>query len=165
MPDAPFYIVLNAGSGHSDTDKASDAISKVLSEAGRLHEILHVEDPKQLREIATDAVAKAQRNDGIVVAAGGDGTLNAVAQVALGSGCKFGAIPQGTFNYFGRTHGISSDAAVAARGLLSARVQPVQVGLVNGTLLAMLFSACTQSLEAVKNKRTPWRMLVAAWSY
>ena len=85
MPDAPFYIVLNAGSGHSDTDKASDAIAKVLSEAGRLHEILHVEDPERLREIATDAVAKAQRNDGIVVAAGGDGTLNAVAQVALGS--------------------------------------------------------------------------------
>ena len=49
MPDAPFYIVLNASSGHSDTDKASDAIAKVMSAAGRTHEILRVEDPERLR--------------------------------------------------------------------------------------------------------------------
>jgi diacylglycerol kinase family enzyme len=99
-----------------------------------VYEVLKVEDPGRLQDIAAEAVERAQRNSGIVVAAGGDGTLNAVAQIALESDSKFGVIPQGTFNYFGRTHGISSDAAEAARGLLSARVQPVQVGLVNGNV-------------------------------
>ena len=131
MPAAPFYIVLNAGSGQEDPGSSCHAITGVLDAAGRTHEILRVENPQQLGEIARRAVSKAQRNKGIVVAAGGDGTLNAVAQATLGSGCQFGVIPQGTFNYFGRTHGMSSDAAEAARALLSAHVHPVQVGLVN----------------------------------
>ena len=162
------YIVLNASSGHSDTEKASDAIGEVLSAACRTHEILRVEDPERLHEIATDAVAKAERNDGIVVAAGGDGTLNAVAQVALGKGCKFGVIPQGTFNYFGRTHGISSDAAEAARGLLTGRVHPVQVGLVNGSIFLVnaslgLYPQSLEDREEQKQRHGRHR-LVAAWA-
>ena len=168
MPDAPFYIVLNAGSGRSDTNEASDTIAAVLQAAGRSHEILRVDDPERLRQIATDAVAKAQSNDGIVVAAGGDGTLNAVAQLALDSGCKFGVIPQGTFNYFGRTHGISSDAAEAAHGLLTARVQPVQVGLVNGSVFLVnaslgLYPKSLEDREEQKERHGRNR-LVAAWA-
>lgn len=131
MSAAPFYVVLNAASGHSETETTCRVIGDVLTAAGRTHEILRVDDPARLREIAGQAVAKAQQNNGVVVAVGGDGTLNAVAQATLGSGCRFGAIPQGTFNYFGRTHGLSSDAAEATRALLSARVYPVQIGLVN----------------------------------
>jgi hypothetical protein len=36
---------------------------------------------------------------------GGDGTLNTVARAAMAAGVAFSAIPQGTFNYFGRCHG------------------------------------------------------------
>ncbi len=131
MSAGPLYIVLNADSGSGETETTFNVITEVLTAAGRVHEIFQVDDPARLGEIAGHAVAKAQQENGIVVAAGGDGTLNAVAQATLGSGCRFGVIPQGTFNYFGRTHGISSDAAEATRGLLSARVSPVQVGLVN----------------------------------
>lgn len=168
MPDGPLYIVLNAGAGHNDADTASEAIANVLTAAGRAHEILRVEVPERLREIATQAVAKAQQHDGIIVAAGGDGTLNTVAQVALGSGCRLGVIPQGTFNYFGRTHGISSDAAEAARALLTARVHPVQVGLVNNRVFLVNASLglYTQSLEdreeqKQRHGRSRW---VATWA-
>lgn len=168
MPDAPLYIVLNAGSGHEDTDTASDAIASVLRNAGRPHEILRVEDPEHLRDVATQAVAKAKHTNGIVVAAGGDGTLNGVAQIALGAGCPFGVIPQGTFNYFGRTHGISSDAAEAARGLLTASVEPVQVGLVNGRVFLVnaslgLYPQALQDREEQKQRHGRSR-LVAAWA-
>jgi diacylglycerol kinase family enzyme len=43
----------------------------------------------------------------------------------------FGVLPQGTFNYFGRTHGIPEDLAEAVRALLRARVRHVQIGMVN----------------------------------
>src|SRR4051794_6151198 len=129
--DRRFCIVLNAGSGDDDTAATCDAITGVLSAAGRPHEIFRVDDPARLPEIAEQAVSMAKQSHGIVVAAGGDGTLNAVAQATLGSGCEFGVIPQGTFNYFGRTHGISADPTKATRALLTARVLPVQVGLVN----------------------------------
>ncbi|MCK7495945.1 MAG: acylglycerol kinase family protein [Comamonadaceae bacterium] len=48
-----------------------------------------------------------------VVAVGGDGTLNTVAQAAHAAGCAMGVVPQGTFNYFARTHGIPADPADA----------------------------------------------------
>ncbi len=133
-----------------------------------MHEVLKVEDPGRLQDVAAEAVEKAQRNSGIVVAAGGDGTLNAVAQIALESDSKFGVIPQGTFNYFGRTHGISSDAAEAARGLLSARVQPVQVGLVNGNVFLVnaslgLYPQSLEDREEQKQRHGRHR-LVAAWA-
>ena len=64
------------------------------------------------------------------MAAGGDGTINTVAQATLGSGCAFGVLPQGTFNYFSRTHGIPADTQEALQVLLAGQHQPVQVGLV-----------------------------------
>ena len=65
-----------------------------------------------------------------MVAACGDGTINTVAQAALGSGCAFGVLPQGAFNYFSRTHGIPSDTAAALKVLLAGHCQPAQLGSV-----------------------------------
>jgi diacylglycerol kinase family enzyme len=45
-----------------------------------------------------------------------------------------GVVPQGTFNYFSRTHGIPLETEAATQALLSARPTPVQVGEVNGRL-------------------------------
>ena len=129
--DAPFVIVLNVGSGRGDSDAARAEIERVLSEAGRRWRLHTVEHPERLRPTAARAVAEAREQGGVVVAAGGDGTINAVAQAALGSGCPFGVLPQGTFNYFSRSHGIPSDTVEATRLLLNARPSPVQVGLVN----------------------------------
>ena len=166
MSNAPVYVVLNVGSGHGDTETTCRAISHEL--AGRQHEILRVEDPQRLREIARDAVLKAQRSKGIVVAAGGDGTLSAVAQATLGSGCPFGVIPQGTFNYFGRAHGIPADAALATRALLSARVIPVQVGQMNEHLFLVNASLgmYPQSLEDREEQKALHgrSRFVAAWA-
>lgn len=165
---APLFIVLNAGSGHGDTDETCKTIRKVLSDAGRAHEILRVEDSAQLAGMARRAVADAQKCGGVVVAAGGDGTLNAVAQATIGSGCHFGVIPQGTFNYFGRTHGISSDAALGTRSLLTARAHPVQVGLVNDRIFLVnaslgLYPRLLEDREGHK-RRYGRNRLVAAWS-
>lgn len=63
--------------------------------------------------------------------AGGDGTINAVLQAVLPTRRPFGIIPQGTFNYSSRAHGIPLDSAEATKSLLTARVEPVQVGMVN----------------------------------
>ncbi len=128
---APFFIVLNAGSGHNDSAATRATIEGVLSAAGREHRVLMVEQAKDIPAIAAEAVALARARSGVVVAAGGDGTINAVAQAMLSSGCAFGVLPQGTFNYFSRVHGIPSDTAEATRLLLTARAHPVQVGLVN----------------------------------
>ena len=102
------------------------------------------------------------------MAAGGDGTLNAVAGAVLGSGCPFGVVAQGTFNYFARRHGISSGAAEATGALLTARTGPVQVGVVNERVFPVsaslgLYPQLLEDREAEKQRHGRSR-LVAAWS-
>ncbi len=129
--DAPLFILLNAGSGHEATELQKSTIEEVLSAAARTFTLTVVEDPARLDELAERTAAQARAAGGILVAAGGDGTINTVAAKAVAAGCTFGVLPQGTFNYFGRTHGIPEDLGDAVRALLSATVQPVQVGMVN----------------------------------
>lgn len=130
-PDAPFFIILNAGSGHSETELRRSTIETVLAAAGRRCELELVDDPAELQAIARNMAARAVRDGGILVAAGGDGTINTVAHEAVLAGCTFGVLPQGTFNYFGRTHGIPEDLTEAVYALLRAHVQSVQVGVIN----------------------------------
>jgi len=130
-PAAPFVVVLNHGSGSDDPAATRSVIEGVFGQAAREHEILLVTDASRLRELAAAAVARARERRGVVVAAGGDGTINTVAQATIGSGCPFGVLPQGTFNYFSRTHGIPSDTGQATRLLTTARAHPAQVGWVN----------------------------------
>ncbi|MFC4930242.1 diacylglycerol/lipid kinase family protein [Massilia sp. GCM10023247] len=129
--NAAFYVVLNAGSGHSETELRCSTIRNVLAEAGRTCHLEIVDDPARLGDIACRMAQKAKENGGVLVAAGGDGTINTVAHQAVMQGCLFGVLPQGTFNYFGRTHGIPEDLDEAVRSLVSSRVMPVQVGFVN----------------------------------
>jgi diacylglycerol kinase family enzyme len=154
-PDAPFFIVLNAGSGRRDAEAAREAIEGVLSGAGRRFRIQAVERTEPLRPHVEHAVAEACAGGGVVVAAGGDGTINAVAQAALGRDCPLGVLPQGTFNYFSRVHGIPSDTAEATRLLLTARPQPVQVGLVNGRVF--LVNASLGLYPQLLEDREAWK--------
>jgi diacylglycerol kinase family enzyme len=130
-PDAPFYVVLNAGSGRTDTELRCATIRDVLEGAGRRCELEVVRDGARMPEVAAAVAQRAAADGAILVAAGGDGTLNAVAHEAVRHGCVFGVLPQGTFNYFGRTHGIPEDLAEAVHALLRARVRHVQIGMVN----------------------------------
>jgi diacylglycerol kinase family enzyme len=130
-PDAPFYIVLNAGSGRTDTELRCATIRDTLEGAGRRCMLEIVRDGAKLPAIAAEVAARAAADGAILVAAGGDGTLNAVAHEAIRHGCVFGVLPQGTFNYFGRTHGIPEDLHDAVHALLRARVRHVQIGMVN----------------------------------
>jgi diacylglycerol kinase family enzyme len=100
--NAPLFIVFNPRSGARNSDEACARITAVLNAAGRVHRLMRVDRRHRVGELAAQAVAEAQRAGGIVVAAGGDGTLNTVAGAAHAAGCPFGVIAQGTFNYFAR---------------------------------------------------------------
>ncbi|WP_448684716.1 diacylglycerol/lipid kinase family protein [Achromobacter xylosoxidans] len=164
----PLFIVLNTGSGRGDAQALQDIIRRVLDEAGRRFQLMPVDDPSRLVATAREAVVLAREAGGIVVAAGGDGTLNAVAGQVLGQDVPFGILPQGTFNYFGRRYGISQDTEAALRGLLGGELRPVQVGLLNGRLFLVnaslgLYPQLLEDREAYKQRFGRSR-LVALWS-
>ena len=153
----PFFVVMNAGSGHDDATETRETIERVLTEAGREHELHLVDKPDRLHDVARETVDAARARGAVVVAAGGDGTINAVAHATYRSGCTFGVLPQGTFNYFSRTHGIPFDTAEATQLLLRSRAHPVQVGLVNDRLFLVnaslgLYPELLENREAYKKR-------------
>lgn len=164
----PFFMVMNTGSGSQDAQEVQDTIARVMQEANRRHELITVDQGSGLIPAAKKALAQAREHGGIVVAVGGDGTLNAVSQVVLGSGVPFGILPQGTFNYFGRRYGISQETGIAARCLVDAKIQPVNVGLLNDKVFLVnaslgLYPQLLEDREAFKQRFGRNRM-VALWA-
>lgn len=166
--DTPLFIVLNAGSGSHDSRQTRETIERVLEGAGRHHRIQSVKDVRRLSAAARKAVEDARTERGAVVAAGGDGTINAVAQAVLGSGVPFGVLPEGTFNYFAREHGIPTETADAVRLLLDGNVRSVRVGRVNDRIF--LVNASLGLYPKLLEDREEWKRqfgrsrLVALWA-
>jgi diacylglycerol kinase family enzyme len=80
-------------------------------------------------ELADRAVAAGAPALGV---AGGDGTLAAVAGVALERDRPFAAVPFGTRNHFARDLGLDPDDPLAALGAFQGRERQVDVGAVDG---------------------------------
>lgn len=80
--------------------------------------------------------AKAARADGadIVVAGGGDGTINAVAAELIGTDIALGVLPLGTLNHFAKALGIPLQPPLAIHTLVAGYRTRVDVGEVNNTI-------------------------------
>lgn len=127
---ATLLFVINEASGHHAADATRELIETGLRTNGRSGELLFAR-PRDLAQVAQQAARVACTRHSAVVAVGGDGTINAVAQAAYAQGCAMGVVPQGTFNYFARTHGIAGDGAQALQTLLDCEPVAVQVGRIN----------------------------------
>lgn len=157
LPDAPLFLVLNAASGKGKAGEARTLIEEGCRRAGRMLHCFPIDRRHPPAQQARAAVAAARKAGGIVAVAGGDGTINAAAQAVVGSGCAFGVLPQGTFNYFGRTHHIPTETAGALDVLLTGQPRPVQVGLVNDRVFLVnaslgLYATLLEDREAYKSQ-------------
>src|SRR5206468_27300 len=63
-----------------------------------------------------------------IIAAGGDGTVHAVANSLVGSDAALGILPLGTLNHFARDLAIPLDVEEAVRTALAGNVRSVDVG-------------------------------------
>lgn len=166
-PGMPLRVVLNAASGRHAKGEVEAVLRGALARAGLPHTLVVAKRPRQLVALSLAAAEAAQAEQGALVVAGGDGTINTVATQAWRRGLPLGVIPQGTFNYFGRAHGLSQDTPQALQTLLDAlreqRVRPVQVGLLNGEPFLVnaslgLYPQVLQDREAFKQRygRSRW---------
>lgn len=103
--------------------------------------VLHPVTRSGLPGAARRAADAAAAEGGIVLACGGDGTINAVAQAAWPRAVPMAVLPHGTFNYFSREHGLGDDVGLAFDQLLRLLPQQhckaVPVGLVNDELFVV----------------------------
>ncbi|HEX2239747.1 MAG TPA: phosphatase PAP2 family protein [Actinomycetota bacterium] len=104
-------LAVNKTAGSATTDSLSEDLAEALPDA-RIIEVA-ADDPDELRR-ALDAGADEADVLGV---AGGDGSANCAAQVAVDAGRPLLLVPAGTFNHLARDLGIDdSKAAVQAAG-------------------------------------------------
>ena len=84
--------------------------------------------PGEAQEIARAAV---EQQANVVVAVGGDGTINEVIQELAGSKTALGVLPSGTVNVWAREVGIPLDNAGAREVLVNGCIRHVDLGKVN----------------------------------
>ncbi|MGH2373182.1 MAG: diacylglycerol/lipid kinase family protein [bacterium] len=127
------HAIINPAAGGGRGARVWPRVRPILREAGwQLTESL-TERRGHAVELAAASSAQA------VIAVGGDGTANEVANGILGSRgtrgagrAAFGVVPVGTGSDFARAMGLPRDPIAAAGALVGARPRPVDVGEVNG---------------------------------
>ena len=122
-------FLVNPASDSGATGKRWPSLANRAAHLGLEGETLFSERPGHLIELAEGA---ARSGAGLVIAVGGDGTLNEVANGLLraGGGPELATIPIGTGMDFVRTHRIPTRFADAVRVAREGTAVPVDVGRV-----------------------------------
>ena len=115
-----------SGSLHGDLGvEALEAAAIWMTEHGMPTEICLTERPRHAHQLAADAVRAGME---MVVAAGGDGTVNEVVQALAGHATALGVLPIGTVNVWAREMGIPLKMAQARELLVSGARRRVDLG-------------------------------------
>lgn len=127
----PVMVIVNGGAGTGHDQSAADDLRAKLRAAGLDAELVLADGGEEMIAAAQRALKEGTR---LVAAGGGDGTINAVASVLVGSGVTFGVLPLGTLNHFAKDLGIPLDLDGAVRNLATGTPKQVDVGEVNGRI-------------------------------
>ncbi|WP_235865386.1 diacylglycerol/lipid kinase family protein [Alloyangia mangrovi] len=123
-------VILNEHSGdHPDKQSRRKSLEDLFAQNGLEAELIGLTPDKPILDTARKA---AGNGCAMIVAAGGDGTIGAVATAAHEAGVPMGVIPQGTFNYFARGLDIPEEPEDAVRILATGRLREISLGEVNG---------------------------------
>jgi diacylglycerol kinase (ATP) len=120
----------NAGSGGSARRRLIDEARQFLSENGILSELAETTGPGHATEIAQRATRDGRE---LVIACGGDGTLNEVvnglAMAQNGHRVPLALLPGGTANVLAKELNLPWDIPGAAKHLVNADVREIALGL------------------------------------
>ncbi len=122
-------VIVNCRAGGGSAQPQIEDLRRAFDEAGVEIDVAPLDHRHDVRDAAREAL---KAKPALLVAAGGDGTISAVADVLCGTGTALGVVPCGTLNHFARDLGIPLDRAEAARAIAAGRRIAVDAGEVNG---------------------------------
>lgn len=128
-------IILNPQSAKGATRKRLPEIKQALDDLGLVYTLSLTERPWHAAELAREAIVDGY---GVVVAVGGDGTVNEVVNGILQSqeeklgDAVLGVLPVGRGNDFCFASGIPLDIKAACQTLAKARVRALDAGRISG---------------------------------
>lgn len=115
-------IIGNPNSGRAGSRSYLERCAKILRAGGLEVEVVNTEHPDHATELA------ALAGDRLVIAAGGDGTINEVIN-GLSEGATLGILPLGTANVLARELGLPMKAEAACRRILEGRRLRIDLGV------------------------------------
>ncbi len=122
-------VIFNPRAGLKPKRRSVAEISFVLTQAGLDHSIRIAGESVDITALAREALRDGHE---IIVAAGGDGTVNAVASAVAGTTATFAVLPLGTLNHFAKDLRIPTDLAAAAHAIAARHTAHIDVVEVNG---------------------------------
>jgi diacylglycerol kinase family enzyme len=121
-------VILNARSGTAQKEQLRRQLADIFTASGIEARISLARGGGEVVKLARRAVDGDAQT---IVAGGGDGTINAVASMVVGSNKTFGVVPLGTLNHFAKDLHIPLDLEGAARTIIAGHSIKVDVGEVN----------------------------------
>ena len=122
-----FALIYNPVS-HRFKQSALDQIQNYMDLHGKQLELFPTEYANHAQEIVLDLLPKKPR---VIIAMGGDGTINEVAQNLIHQKIPLGIIPSGTANVLALELQIPKDPIHAMETILSENIESVHVGQIS----------------------------------
>ena len=127
----PIKIIVCARAGPGDNTKVCDHLTAIFNENQIEIDIALAQSGAEVIELARDAARAPHK---VIVAAGGDGTVNSVASAVVGNDKTLGVLPLGTLNHFARDMKIPFDLDAAAQTIVAGHTTEVDVAEVNNRI-------------------------------
>ena len=164
MVQKKLLMIVNPTAGRSKPRGPLFDAAALFSQAGYLLSIRQTESPGDAIKIA----AECGEDTDVVVAVGGDGTLNQTISglMSLEQRPLLGYLPRGSTNDFAASLHISSDPAAAADQILHGQRRALDIGRWNERYFVYVasFGAFTRSsYTAPRPPRMPWGILPISW--
>ena len=115
-------IIGNPNSGRAGNRERLKRYAQIIGSGGLDVEVWNTERPDHATDLATRA------GDKLVIAAGGDGTVNEVVN-GLSKDATLGVIPLGTANVFARELGLPMKPEEVCERIRDGQVSPIDVGI------------------------------------
>jgi YegS/Rv2252/BmrU family lipid kinase len=157
----PIAIVLNSGSGNGREPPDPGALRAKFAAHGLAAEVFRCEAGGSIADLASAAI---EAKPSCLVAAGGDGTVNAVAAAALEHDLPFGVLPLGTLNHFARDLDIPDDIDAAIAAIAAGHERRVDVATANDRLFLNNASLGLYATIVVDRERQQRRLGRGKWS-
>jgi diacylglycerol kinase (ATP) len=131
MDNEHTLAIVNPAAGDGAGAHVGAGLARELEAAGFSVEIIQTPAPGEAARIAREASAEGCRT---VIAVGGDGTANEIANGLVGTSTALALYPIGSGNDFARSLGYPRKRRDIGRFLASARRRVIDVGEVNGRI-------------------------------
>lgn len=117
-------VVYNPQSGSTNN---LDAVKAAFAH----HKIQPTFLPITSRQLTRHIKGQLENPRAVIVAAGGDGTVNYVASMVRGTKAKMGVIASGTLNHFAKDLGLPLGAKEAVKVIAGGKIKNIDAGMVN----------------------------------